>query len=744
MPTAKTISSAKISVALLLSLFVGRSANAQVFGTVRVSAADQQDLAVPSADVTIKSATTAWMETAKTNTTGEALFAAVPAGRYVVTVTSGGFNLSEKQIDVASNAVTPVRLQLEVAGVTESVQVAVAAQTVNPESSRTETLVARADILKDPGADSAGSMAMITNNSPGAYMLHDHLHSRGGHGVSWEIDGVPVPSSAMAVVGSQFDPKDVDLLEVNRGGLATSTGDRPYGVFNVVPRSGFEGDRFGDVTGTVGNYSLGNLHVALGDHSKDQKFAYFASASGNTTGLGLERVDTTLLHDDAHAFTFFTSLLYNKSTHDQFRFVGSERSVNHQVPNVVEQQVLGIDDRELGNDGFGNFTWLRTSDSGSSLIVSPYYHYNRQQYLGGSNDPLITHDDTRANYLGAMVTFSTIVGKHTLRVGTDSYAEHDNLQFGLRETTGDLREATQNQLLWSNVTSIFVEDSYRTASWLTLNGGLRFERFAGTITENATSPRLGTAISIPHVGVLRASYSQYYEHPPTATISGPVLDFALNEGFGFLPLHGERDKVVEVGLGIPVKGWTVDLDAYRNMVENFGDHDVLGNSNLLLPLSIAEGRVRAFESTLRSPVLFKRLQLHYAFAYQIAEARGAVTGGMTDFRPANNNDYFYLDHDQRVTFNSGATLNLPQGFWVSETTLFGSGFLLVDGPDHLPSHTTADIAVGKTLNERVQVRFTATNVANATYLTGFENSFAGTHYGYPRQVSVQVQYKFHY
>jgi outer membrane receptor protein involved in Fe transport len=412
-------------------------------------------------------------------------------------------------------------------------------------------------------------------------------------------------------------------------------------------------------------------------------------------------------------------------------------------PNVPEQEAAGIADLEKGTDGFVTFTWLHTSDAGANFIVSPYYHYNRQQYIGGPNDPLVTTDDTRSNYMGASVTYSSVVDKHTFRVGTDSFAEHDNLLFGLKETVGDGREATETQGIWSNLISIFAEDSYRAASWLTVNGGLRYERFHGSITEDALSPRIGAAMPLG-IGVLRGSYSHYYQHPPTATISGPVLDFALDEGFGILPLKGERDKVIEVGYGIPVKGWTIDFDAYRNLIENFGDHDVLGNSNLLLPLTIAGGRVRSFESTLRSPLLFKRLEMHYAFAYQIAEVRGAVTGGMTDFQPPANNDYIYIDHDQRVTFNSGATLTLPRGFWVSETTLFGSGFLLGDGPDHLPSHTSLDIAAGKKFVDRLQVRFTATNITNNTYLTGFENSLAGTHYGYPRQVSVQVQYRFHY
>ena len=44
----------------------------------------------------------------------------------------------------------------------------------------------------------------------------------------------------------------------------------------------------------------------------------------------------------------------------------------------------------------------------------------------------------------------------------------------------------------------------------------------------------------------------------------------------------------------------------------------------------------------------------------------------------------------------------------------------------------------------MSIRVTATNVTDATFLTGFANSFAGTHYQNPREVGVQVRWKFHY
>src|SRR5262249_27100879 len=293
------------------------------------------------------------------------------------------------------------------------------------------------------------------------------------------------------------------------------------------------------------------------------------------------------------------------------------------------------------------------------------------------------------------------------------------------------------------VTSFFAEDTFRATKWLTLNNGVRWERFSGSLTEGATTPRLGAAINIPHFAILRGSYSRYYQHPQTSTISGPLLDFVLREGSVYLPIPGERDEVWEVGIAIPFHGWTLDFDRFHNRTRNLVDHEVLGNSSLLLPLTIERGRVRAYESTLRSPVLFKRLRVHYAFSYETAQGRGGITGGLTDFNPPSNG-FFFLDHDQRVTFTAGSELTLPHGFWMSDTVVFGSGYLKGDGPDHMPHHTTFDVAVGKDLGENWSIRATALNVTDNLFLTGLDNSFAGTHYAPPREISVQLRYRFHY
>ncbi len=92
-------------------------------------------------------------------------------------------------------------------------------------------------------------MAMITDYTPGAYVTHDMLHMRGGHQITWLLDGIPVINTAIAQnLGPQFDPKDLDYVEVNRGSYSAEFGDRTYGVFNVVPRTGFERNNEAELT----------------------------------------------------------------------------------------------------------------------------------------------------------------------------------------------------------------------------------------------------------------------------------------------------------------------------------------------------------------------------------------------------------------------------------------------------------------------------------------------------------------
>src|ERR1700682_5439531 len=283
---------------IFVLLLLASTAGATIFGTIRGTVRDGQGRPVTGAAISLHSQTTQWARHLNTDANGMFSFVAVPLGSYTLQARATGLATSARTLVLNSGAVLDVPVELPIATVNEQVQVTAAKVEVDPHSSTTQTTVTRQAIAETPGADRSNSLAMITDFVPGAYMVHDQLHVRGGHQVDWMIDGVPVPNTNIASnVGPQFDPKDVDSLEVQRGGYSAEYGDRTYAVFNVVPRSGFERSNEGHVLLSYGTQSSTNDQINLGSHS--ERFAYYVSANGNRTNAGLEAPIRRILNDKA-------------------------------------------------------------------------------------------------------------------------------------------------------------------------------------------------------------------------------------------------------------------------------------------------------------------------------------------------------------------------------------------------------------------------------------------------------------
>src|SRR6266568_3341944 len=304
----------RFSLALLggLLLFISASLSATIFSSITGLIHDPQHRPVEGAKVKIWANHSNWTQNVISDGSGQFRFDNLPLGTYTVQVEAEGFTAQTQQLTVASGSEARLHFPLTVAGQSESVQVSDTLQGVNPDSSTSTSIIDRQQIADTPGATQSNSMSMITDYVPGAYMVHDQLHIRGGHQVSWLLDGVPVPNTSIASnVGPQFDPKDIDNIEVQRGGYSAEYGDRTYGVFNVVTRSGFERNREAEVVTSYGNFNDSNDQISFGDHT--ERFAYYGSVSGYRTDLGLETPVAESLHNDASGVSGFASLIFKSS-----------------------------------------------------------------------------------------------------------------------------------------------------------------------------------------------------------------------------------------------------------------------------------------------------------------------------------------------------------------------------------------------------------------------------------------------
>jgi outer membrane receptor for ferrienterochelin and colicin len=722
---------------------------ALVVGSVRGVVHDPQHRPLAGAMVTLAAHGSDFKLDATTNNSGEFAFAAVPAGQYSVMVTFDSFHPVTQTVAVTSTDAPVLHIQLAIATKDQTVTVSDTSDEVQTQP--TETVVSRSDIARTPGATRTNSLAMITDQVPGAYIVHDQLHLRGGHQVSWLIDGIPVPNTNIASnVGPQFDPKDIDSLEVQRGDYSAEYGDRAYGVFNAVTRSGFERNREGEVVLSYGSFHQTNSQINFGDHT--QTFAWYASVSGNRTEVGLETPTTAILHDQNNGQSAFLSLIWNRKSSDQFRIVASARNDFYQVPNDPAQQSLGVTDVEREHDTFVNAAWVHTSSPNVVFTVAPFYHMNHAAYDGSAaDDPLIPTQDRTSQYAGLVAMATVAQTKNNLRLGTQMLGEHDDALFGVTcSASGQASGVCGANAISDRVTpsggmeAAFVEDQYKPFAWLEINGGLRFTHFSGDLSESAADPRVGAKLTLPKLHwTLHGFYGRYYQPPPLATVGGPILDLASQQRFGFLPLKGERDEQREFGLSIPLRHWLFDITNFQTHAKNFFDHDVLGNSNIFFPLTIDRARIHGTEVTIHSPRLWNRVQWHLAFSRQWAEGAGGVTGGLTDFSPPGSG-YFFLDHDQRTTIATGANVDLPWRMWISANLSYGSGFLDGDGPQHLGSNNTVDVALSKSIGERWTLGFTAVNLADHRFLIDNSNTFGGTHWSEPRQVIGEVRYRFRF
>lgn len=728
---------------LLLLVTTSAIAHATIFASVRGIVHDPSHRPIAAAKVVLRSTQSDWSRETATNDQGEFSVDAVPAGEYLVRIESAGFAPIERRITVASGSASILHLAMEIEGGTEKVQVNASSQDAAQQSATSQSEVTRTQMLDTPGAERTNSVAAITNYVPGSYMVHDQLHVRGGHQVSWLVDGVPVPNTNIASnVGPQFDPRDIETLEESRGGLSADLGDRTYGAFNVITRSGFERNREAELSTTVGNFGSTDDSLSFGDHTN--RFAYYASANGNRSEYGLETPAASVLHDTEDGEGGFASLIYNATAKDQLRLVTSLRRDNFEVPNDAANEAAGVNDFERERDAFANFSWVHTISGGTMFVISPFYHFNRALYDGSPADPDVEATDHRTSrYAGGQASLSFVRGRHNARAGVYGFAQQDDELFSLIATDGSATAVKQSTRPGGDLEAIFAEEQFRAADWLTLTGGVRLTHFGGLVSENAASPRLGAAITLPQIHwVLSGFYGRYYQAPPLTTVRGPLETFAVNQGFGFLPLRGERDEQYQVALTIPAHGWSLGFDGFRTNARNFFDHDALGNSNLFLPLTISSARIYGVESTVHSPRV-GRWQGFLTYSHQFIQGRGGVTGGLTDFSPPAD-EFFFLDHDQRDTLNLGASGALPWHMQISGSVEYGSGFLDGDGPSHLPAHAVVNLTATKSFGERLTVGVTALNVGDHRFLLDNSNTFGGTHFGDPRQIYASLRWRFHY
>jgi hypothetical protein len=736
------------AVLVLLVLLLPARGWAAAYGSVSGIVRDNSDRPVAGAEVVLESAAHA-ISRRQTDSTGRFDFPNVAIGHYRLTISRGDFTSLSQPVTVQAGYFPFASIVL----MPTLTEVTVTATRLPVVASVTPiTIMSQEDIANTPGATNVNSLAMITDYVPGAYQAHDMLHMSGGHQTNWLMDGVEIPNTNIAEnLGPEINPQDVQTLGVERVSYLADEGDRTYGIFNVIPKSGFSSTNQAALDVTAGNFGQTDDYASVASHTND--FAYYASIEGNRSNLGLQTPVSQVIHDDSKGYGAFTNLQYKASEQDAVSFVGQLRQDVYQIPDCTvpladDSACVGqFGDVQSEADNFALLSWAHTFTNNAVLTSSVMYHFERADYDGGAGDyPTITNYHHSSQYEGLEENLRMSFSRNHLDVGLFGFAQQDQADFNLafaHDSSPSLRELESPT---GGLITAWVQDTFEATHWLNLSAGVRQSHFQGSITENATDPRLGATVLLPQLNwVLSAFWGKYYQAPPLETLSGPLVAYATATDTAFLPLPGERDTERQFSVTIPVKGWSIEADYFVTEATNFFDHNPLGESDIYLPITDLGALIEGRELTVRSPPFWEYGQVHLAYSNQTAECFGPITGGLVVPGTACGYPPIGLDHDQRNTLNLGYNADLPGQFFIGSNVSVNSGLSNgFAGPSHLPSYTVFDLTVGRNITRDLTVSITGLNVTNRHLLTDNSLTFGGVHWNDPFQIYAELRYKFHY
>jgi len=547
-------------------------------------------------------------------------------------------------------------------------------------------------------------------------------------------------------------------------------------MFNVLPRNGFAYAREGELMLYAGSLYTGEAQIALGDHG--EKTAWYGSVTGSRSNYGLATPVVTIHHDATNSESGFVSILRNDTPKDQLRVNGQFREDFFQVPydpnpndyectptsgNTPYYCSWGLRDGQAERDSFVIANWVHTFSPKALVSAAPFYHFNQADYDSRITDnPVATTWHQRSNYGGAQTDARLDAGWNSFSGGLYSFFQHENDLFGVKVNNGSAAsEPNAPANADAGLVEFYVGDHLRLGQYVTLLGGERFSIYRAWLNESATYPRIGATVRIPKLNwVLRGFYGHFFQPAPILTVSTAVLNYAGSLPGGenaFTPIPSERDEEHQFGIEIPYRGWRLNVDTFKNRVNNFLDHSCIDESNACIAIAVDGALVRSWEMTLHSPELWQRGRFYVTYSNQIAEQRGNIVGGFTcsnlsdpacDLGP----QYIALDHDQRDTLNAGFTANLPLKTWFASNVYYGSGFSnglagANEGPYNgpfLPVHTTFDSSIGHAIGERWKLSVTAINVTNHRVLLDNSITIGGFHYNDPRMIAAEAKYRFRF
>lgn len=622
-----------------------------------------------------------------------------------------------------------------------------------------------------------GSLNGIVESVPGVVRFsYNEPVVHGFHGLTYEIDGAPLPQNTSSTFAEIIDPRNVQAVEVFTGAFpAEFGGSRQGAVVNVISRAPELGSPRGTFSLGGGNYGSAAAHFNE-DISSGKTAIHFSSNESRTNrGIDAPTADASLRNDSSNLSDQFLRVVAPLGTNDRIAFDASNQFATFQIPintnpndpNDAFVSAPGTNDVQREYDRFASASFTHTSSDGLGFVqIVPWVRSSRVAYDGDvPNDLLGTaldpntglrvaqnalRQDLRSTNVGLRASVERSSDFHALKAGIDIARETvRNNGFIVLANGGGTQSNAIGQA--GTLFGAYLEDRWALGQRFAMNAGVRYDRSTGFVDGAQLSPRFELNYSPDRTTVFHGYVGRLYAAPAledtrrdavitgTSATAAPVYD-----------LKPERDSYVEFGIAHTFRpGFTMYANAWQRNVTNVLDTTQLLNTPLSAVFNNAVGHANGLELRVQDDSPSYSASLSATLSESLA---GGISGSSFLFDPAtvSNLTLNPEDHDQAVTLNAVFThrFGAQRSLFATLAPEYGTGFPTTfqnGAAGRLPTHAIVNMSFGRAADRathRLGFQVTAENLFNHQYVIKVNNGFNTTQWAEGRRISLQLTTAF--
>jgi hypothetical protein len=573
-------------------------------------------------------------------------------------------------------------------------------------------VINEAAIDNAPGGDNSLLNQVVMQAPDVAQDSFGQFHVRGEHnGLQYRLNGIILPEG-ISVFGQSLDPRLISSLTLVTGALPAEYGLRTGGIIDLKTKSGVL-----DPGGSVSLYggSHGTFQPSFNYGGSAGNLNYFVSGDFLRNDLGIESPDgsSSPQHDHStqyHGFGYFEYIL---DAENRLSAVLSTSTGKFQIPNrsgavagianaegsalVVNgqssfpSQALDENQREVNH--FAILSWQHAEGNldAQTSVTARYSSLSFVPDLTGD----ILFDGIAQNAYKQNVAYALqsdaaykLNGQHTLRGGVSAQTDRsksltDSAAIALDAAGDQLSDIphfiTDNGAKTEWIESLYLQDEWKVLPTVTLNYGLRFDKFTAFTAAQQVSPRLNAVWQALPDTVVHAGYSRYLSPPPFELVGNETVSKFANTTAGAAVAladtpQAEQANYYDIGLQQKIsREITLGLDTYYKQSHNLIDEGQFGAPIILTPFNYAQGKQYGAELT--ANYSHQALTAYLNLAYQSAKGQD-IDSAQFNFSQDDLNyiatHYIHLDHEQQITASGGVSY-----LWMH--TRYSADFLMGSG-----------------------------------------------------------------